>query len=510
MCSSNSTPRRSHLLTWLIAGSLLGLLAIGPISAQDPGDAICIDADETLLDCFQRLLRKPADEIAVQATYAQLSELIAPGIDPQLASSLTDFLPGFLSTVGVGGLEADGLRLGFDNPLFSGRTGPLAYSLGAQLTDPELFDQLTKLIPEEGLADKKAALEEDLEDFDTVDIRFRISLEENSGFYRWGRNPQDYVDYLDAAFAETLAENAEAKAKDSLRELSRLLSTSTNPAVSPDLFVKNRSSFSPVEREQATEVEAAIRAAVTEEKKRLAAIDSSLESISELINNQPQLVLDVTRKERDELTGVSQWLYDLSFEKGFGNINQFARWARGHAQKELCEAVHQGSRLGRMYVTKPEFSSQKSCLERFLADHPDRGEKANRLSISIQYRQDDRYEFDDGAEENPLTLSLPARDKWVGSLTYGFELAGPSILQAGSEDSMRLDFEAAYEDPTGDSEEMRHNRQVYTATLTQRLTNGTSVSLSAIWANRDEFLGEVDEKLSANFGLKWKVDRKGD
>ena len=55
---------------------------------------------------------------------------------------------------------------------------------------------------------------------------------------------------------------------------------------------------------------------------------------------------------------------------------------------------------------------------------------------------------------------------------------------------------------------MRQSRFVGTATVSHKLTNGTSVSFSAVYANRPEFRGDVDKELSARFGLRWKLKEK--
>ncbi len=55
---------------------------------------------------------------------------------------------------------------------------------------------------------------------------------------------------------------------------------------------------------------------------------------------------------------------------------------------------------------------------------------------------------------------------------------------------------------TGDP--MRQARFVATATFSQRMGKTTLFSVSAVYANRSEYRGEVDEEVSARFGLKWK------
>ena len=50
---------------------------------------------------------------------------------------------------------------------------------------------------------------------------------------------------------------------------------------------------------------------------------------------------------------------------------------------------------------------------------------------------------------------------------------------------------------------MRNDRFVATATYTFNLA-----SFSLVWANKPEYLGEVDKELSARVGLKFKLNMK--
>ncbi len=50
---------------------------------------------------------------------------------------------------------------------------------------------------------------------------------------------------------------------------------------------------------------------------------------------------------------------------------------------------------------------------------------------------------------------------------------------------------------------MRQSRFVATATLSQKITACTVFSASAVYANKPEYLGEVDEEVSARFGFRW-------
>jgi len=54
---------------------------------------------------------------------------------------------------------------------------------------------------------------------------------------------------------------------------------------------------------------------------------------------------------------------------------------------------------------------------------------------------------------------------------------------------------------------MRQDRWVSTLTLSQRVSEESSLAVSLVYANKPEFRGMVDKELSARAGLKFEVDR---
>jgi hypothetical protein len=50
---------------------------------------------------------------------------------------------------------------------------------------------------------------------------------------------------------------------------------------------------------------------------------------------------------------------------------------------------------------------------------------------------------------------------------------------------------------------MRQSRLTATATLSQKMSDKSIFSIGVAWAEKPEYLGEVDEELSANLGLRW-------
>jgi hypothetical protein len=231
------------------------------------------------------------------------------------------------------------------------------------------------------------------------------------------------------------------------------------------------------------------------------------ENIDELVANQPQLILDTRYLERNDLTGPREKSAGLCFEIGLsGNLNDFFTWARKHPS-DCPEAPAQ-----------PEALYGLECLEEYLKQKGRLGIKnegnaaqlGHRLAIAYSYSEADPFDFAD--DESDFAFSLDRTEKHTGSLTYGFyfpKFQLPNLLPVGAalepSGTARFDLKSNYDDVIGDP--MRQSRFTATATLSQKMTDNTELSISAVWANKPEYRGEVDEELSANLGLKWQRDR---
>ena len=56
----------------------------------------------------------------------------------------------------------------------------------------------------------------------------------------------------------------------------------------------------------------------------------------------------------------------------------------------------------------------------------------------------------------------------------------------------------------------KQERLVASLTYTQRINDQFSLPIGVVWANKGEFLGDVDKKVSVNFGLKFRLMKNGD
>ena len=68
---------------------------------------------------------------------------------------------------------------------------------------------------------------------------------------------------------------------------------------------------------------------------------------------------------------------------------------------------------------------------------------------------------------------------------------------------LRLDGELRYR--ASNNQSVRQNRWTTSGTITQKVSDQSNSVLTIIWANRPEFVGNVDHRVTANIGLSFKT-----
>ena len=98
-----------------------------------------------------------------------------------------------------------------------------------------------------------------------------------------------------------------------------------------------------------------------------------------------------------------------------------------------------------------------------------------------------------------MTLGLEGTWDLIGEFGYGRYVA----FNREGEQIGRIDLGAMYVHHEDDPE--RQNRFVGSATYTQRVSPSLSFAAGVSYASRPEFLDEVERKVTANFGLRYKL-----
>ena len=197
-----------------------------------------------------------------------------------------------------------------------------------------------------------------------------------------------------------------------------------------------------------------------------------LSNFSDLVNNQPQLHLEVTSNIRDELVGSDELSIKLTYEKGFYNLNTY---------KNKCNQGVAGV----------------ECFRDYMIKHADQLKSSDRLAFSLEYTDIDGYDLN--FPDAGFTFNQPATEKLIGSIGYG-----RTIITDKPENHTRLEVMLDFETFLGNSE--GNDRFVASAVATRKFGN-FSVPFGIVYANKSEFLDESDSQLSAHIAIKFDVNR---
>jgi hypothetical protein len=464
----------------------------------------CRDTD-TIDDCFSRVSSRVTGEGVedTSQTTASLEDQEAElarkptgiaALAPGLTSAINDFLPALAGALsftptatedGAAGFEAN-LRVPLGAALQKLR-------LQAVLREPAIYEPLRAALPEASREERTAALGRELGDFDDV----RVSLAWNLESRTMGRSFDSQRSLYDALFRVELNQfnqrpgiNEEKGRID--REARRLYREAVTSIGADDVLPGEGCTYNQVQigrlqlrclqestRDRLVEIIVrAVRAAEAVE----AEFDDQLETtgfydLPDLVNNQPQLSTQATVNIRRDLVGPNEISGSVRYEAGFTNVNGLRRACRAASDTAIS------IQCLRAYTQSPGTQASLKRGDRFF------------VTASYARRQD--YALTLAADG--VALSLAGGWDLTGELGYGRYVA----FNRAGEQIGRIDLSAQYihdgDDPN------RENRFVGTATYTQRINESLSLAAGFSYASRPEFLGDVERKVGANFGLRYKL-----
>lgn len=437
---------------------------------------LCGD-DDTVLDCA----------LAINPIMAGLSETTAQAGEEEKAetadavaaatkstdlggttSSRRDLLSKFFVGLGLGTAneEEDGdlvlqlkpeiLELGPENPLL----------VQLVVHKPVVFDKLVDAHPETGRADFREALESKLDGVD--DAELQLTWTRNSD--RYGFRSEAFIAAFEAV-SSVAGPDSTAALMDKLAELGESASRMTIGALRLSEPDKARA-FQELAQRNTCELEST----VTRLHEKLSAIE-----FDKLVRNQPQLAVDGGYRQRGGVTGPDEWSLKATWELGLVNLNKLDK---------QCDL--DGSANPALLV---------ACMENYTTDHKAALDSSPRIAFKGEYGEIAAFDFASSALAQPFHSDRA--HKAIASIT-----AGKYFLRKSKDTGdTAVDLEASYEDISGDPK--RNDRLVATLTFSQKLSagnllgrNGTG-ALSLVYANKPEFLPEVDRDLSVHVGLKW-------
>lgn len=200
--------------------------------------------------------------------------------------------------------------------------------------------------------------------------------------------------------------------------------------------------------------------------------------LQKLVGNQPQWAVSLRHREMNDLTGRDETGIKLSYEFGSDNMDD-------------------------LYAYRADCERDANCIRDFLASRGDAITRGSRLSVSAEYVRKDAYNF---SMMGFTPLSMEKEKSLVASGAFSRSYASDALL--GGTDLFagkpgHLDVSVSYENV--DNDPMRNDRFLATATFTQEIAQGAFLTLGAVYANKPEYRGQVDEELSARLGVNFKL-----
>jgi hypothetical protein len=477
--------------------ALLFLLALG--SAGDLLAAITCKMTESAADCMTRAnqeseaARTEAQEDTAETVVEDEAEELKDkptGVETggaNLMSNTTDFLPllalsGLLGDVQEGDTQGTyALDLNFLIPgLARDKNSKLQAVVNSQ---PVVSEGLKSQLPEEERDDLAAKLAEGLSDLSDYSVSFTFNWTDD----RHGRGFNQYRDRIASLFsAVPLAQPTES----ALSKVGAVVARLQDPD-EPDLLTtpfvdlgENAAVVKPlVEEAIAQDLDL-----LTQDRKLVA--DSGLLHLAELIDNQPQLTFTAVKRFRDPVVGGDEMSFKLTYEWGFANFNR-ALSRDCHRQLDTPASVDNATR-----------SSCLGTLTQFVTAHEEDLKDGQRLSFSAEYVDIEAERFDlPNLNLTGLTIDSARKVVVLAGWSRRFAAGGTG------DQPMRLDFVGRYEDVSDDP--LRRDRGVATLTVTRQFGD-MAVPFGIVYANHGQYLGEVDEQLSAHLGIKFDLEGGGD
>lgn len=449
---------------------------------------------ESYSECIDAALNDEEMEQDMQDTLSAMpsSPPAAGGFGTSLRDSIEDFLPLFSFAVDSVSTSDDdrSLTVRF-NPIRAGAMGSLAVSVTA--TQPETGELVLQQVSEQQQSALETLVEKELDDLSNLTWSAKWGYERKGDMQArrlFGRSYENYramveKRLLPAVGRETQMTEADSQALDACAVASGVVDPmgATIGALRANLGARFDACLELWKKDERRVVEA---------DKKL----DALALVPFLIDNQPQLVVTLEIDERDVLVGRSGWSAKVAYEKGFENFNTLLR--RYHRnRKDLAQADDDALKLA--FWEAIDGLDDKAV------------EAENKLTFSAVYRERDADSLDrvfgEGDDAIPVTLDLPRRDETCVKLEWHRNATWHPITIGGEKVYPRMHLSAEYVDVSDDPE--RQDRLVGVFTYEIPLPSGMTLPISLSYASHSEFLEEPDKRLSAHFGLSYKLPIKG-
>ena len=437
---------------------------VAPGMAQERPSSLC-KTKETIPQCWDRLLEGGANAASVDAVAKKTtgSEALGKG----LTTTTTDFLSPIATMLGFDRTVNEVGDVAFESNVRFPPGDGARFKLGALVRRPTVLKEISDGLPAATRTARTEALKKQIGDLDDVRLGITWNLENAS----YGRSIENSRGLYDTYFRKLVQDPGVDAAR--LKKVALLNELASLKQVQPACTTMTFKCFV-VEGEARRLFDLAVNASRTSSELLEAKIkDAGLDSFLDLISNQPQLMIEAAWNIRDELAGPSEGSIQLRYEKGFATVNGLRSFC---AKQSIAQ-------------------DDVACLQKYVGSKGGSVASGKRAFVTAEV-----------SKRNPYSLILPEDSLsiirprvWGGSVSAGFGLyVRPS--QAG-----RLDVAA--EAMFYDKDPVRPNRATINATYTQKLSDGMTLAAGISWASKPEFLADVDKKLSATVGLRYRLTK---
>jgi hypothetical protein len=463
--------------------ALLVLLFVAALPAQTWAQTLCL-ATEKVTPCLQRLIDelKGLPSTGAEKTQADVKKKTETGLQDinGLSSSVKDFLPLLQLTGVLGAVQTDdttgAVSVALNTPFLGkdGLTDDPSLQLKAVIeTKPKLFDPLRDQLP----ADKRDDMEKALlgEKTDAEDVALHVSY--NFTGRRLGRNFTQHMRLYNLLFEKAAAPPTralDAIEATAIRKLTAALGSLSMDETLWGEIPGDKQGAAQLAMLEVAQAHVALEAAFAKAIKA-----AGLDLFGQLINNQPQFSISVSRSFRDDLFGPDLLSGRATYEIGLANnLNGFFdRFDARRCARDTDACLDEYS----SYVNDPETRANIKA--------------ASRLSLFAEFTRHADYHYTNAGAG--LDLAVPEGTTFAAGLDYG-RLLG--VSDTGVADG-RIDAAVRYERRSDAPDETRF---VTSITITKKVGD-ISIPFGIVYANKPKFLTGVDQGLTANIGLKFNL-----
>jgi hypothetical protein len=362
--------------------------------------------------------------------------------------------------------------------------GPFGIGATGTIKQPTLFGTLRKAIPEAQRAAVSENLEEMLRETDDISLALLFTpatpecttnrLERGACY---GRDVRAYRPVLSPMFRQLLAPTIEGFTSGAVANL-----FSGDFSAKLDTKVKD---LSATEQQRLFDYLEVMRFALDTDTRLVTKARKELrldENLAKLIENQPQWTLSLVGRQRDVLAGANEQGLELAYERGRVNLNSV---------RAACK-------------------NDTNCFAKTISDKF----PSDSFTFTLGVTQTDHYEMlalPEGASEEEVEfgadgngLDVPRVRKYLAQLQYGVDIGNAGF----TDDPMRLDLAAKWEQRSGNPEEEFDTRLVIAATLSIPLGEQITLPLTLSYANHEDLLEDRQKNLGMHFGLTYRLPFK--